>query len=445
MATIEVIVVDNSNKIIPNVRINGSYESKFGALLGKVGSDYKVYSAKTGLDGKCRFHVNKDFYIWFGVVSRTNATSISVKINNTQQNYYVTLKLEKKVEEYKVEHIFNFIDLDKKNIPSESAKNQLLYRISKDSGKTWQTFMPLTNPLLVDSHVGEIVTVKLYTMQDKYDILKETGKNHYTASKYQSLGENFLDKVIVPIKYINTKTGQNKPMTAKQEEKFNNKCLSGFENCPCQTVKFSEDGYMNNSMVDTTDRIAQTVTLETPVAILLHRTEGWSAKSSINSGRSNKAVAHFYVCSGLNGMNSDGSFKTLPSDGKIYQVLPINKKSNHMGSAPFPATVAAKIGNHNTLSIEVSGRYLNGKWHDLSDKQAKSTACLLTALMRKYQLGYEKVHFHEDLCAKTDYEGRLVWISIKKYLKNPPKGQKPAIYRPHNKPFTVINDYPNEI
>ena len=90
-----------------------------------------------------------------------------------------------------------------------------------------------------------------------------------------------------------------------------------------------------------------------------------------------------------------------------------------MGVAQFLATKAAKIGNHNTLSIEVSGRYDDetNQWPPVSDKQARSTACLLTALMRKYQLGYDKVHFHEDLCAKTEYEGRLVWISIKKYLK----------------------------
>lgn len=110
MATIEITVVDKSGKIVPNVRINGSYQSMFGAALGKFGGDYKVYAVKTDGNGKCRFNINKDFYIWSGFVSREKAKSIEVSANQTQ----ATLRLDQNIEKYKVQHIFKFIDLEKK-------------------------------------------------------------------------------------------------------------------------------------------------------------------------------------------------------------------------------------------------------------------------------------------------------------------------------------------
>ena len=444
--TIEVTVLDKSRKKVPGVRINSSYGSMFDAVASRVGKEYKVNSGKTDTNGKCRFHANKDLYIWFGVVSRDKGNSIKVDFDKINTFHAVTLTLDKNIEEYKVQHSFQFVDRNKKAIPASGKDNQLLYRISTDYKKTWSEYKPLTNPLNIPSHVGQDVFVKLYTAQDRYDVLAETGKNEYSAYKRENLGLNELKNVMVPIAYVDTKTGQNKPMTTKQEEKYNNKCLSGFENCPCQTLKFNDDGFMDNPMVDTTDRIPQAAALQPPVAIVLHRTHGWTAKTSINSGREDKAVAHFYVCSGLNGKNADGSFKKVPTDGKIYQVLPTTKQGGHMGRGQFSATKAAKIGNHNTLSIEVSGRYDGDarQWPPVSDKQARSVACLLTALMRKYKLGYDKVYFHEDLCSKMEYEGRLVWISIKKYLNKPPKGPKPAPYRPAKLPFQKLDIYPEE-
>ncbi|PKG35334.1 N-acetylmuramoyl-L-alanine amidase, partial [Psychrobacter sp. Sarcosine-3u-12] len=115
-------------------------------------------------------------------------------------------------------------------------------------------------------------------------------------------------------------------------------------------------------------------------------------------------------------------------DGKIYQTANLNKLTIHAGNA-----------NPYSVSIEVAGLSYdkNGKqtwvdvdhWEDVTDKQARSVACLLVALVKKYNFTYEKVHFHEDLCNKQRYEGRLVWIAMKKYLPNPPSGNKPTPYR----------------
>ncbi len=99
--------------------------------------------------------------------------------------------------------------------------------------------------------------------------------------------------------------------------------------------------------------------------------------------------------------------------------------------------------NSTAIGIEVSGLYYENqkKWEELAEKQAKSVACFLVGLMKHFNLTYDQVHFHEDLCSKTDYEGRFVWISIKKYLPNPPP-PKPANYR---KPKLIFHSrFPKE-
>ncbi|WP_265089684.1 N-acetylmuramoyl-L-alanine amidase [Psychrobacter okhotskensis] len=147
---------------------------------------------------------------------------------------------------------------------------------------------------------------------------------------------------------------------------------------------------------------------------MLHRTVNSSDQSTFNFfNRGSKPYGTYFV---------------VDKDGKIYQTANLNKLTIHAGNA-----------NPYSVSIEVAGLSYdkNGKqtwvdvdhWEDVTDKQARSVACLLVALMKKYNFTYEKVHFHEDLCNKQRYEGRLVWIAMKKYLPNPPSGNKPTPYR----------------
>lgn len=84
-------------------------------------------------------------------------------------------------------------------------------------------------------------------------------------------------------------------------------------------------------------------------AIVLHRTVGASAMSSITAERNTTTGAHFYVD------NSKGK------DGQIYQAVSITSKSSHMGRAPFPKTIKAEIGNSTAIGIEVSGLYYENK------------------------------------------------------------------------------------
>lgn len=448
MKFLEVTLVDENGKKVKNSKVSLTYKSGIEEVISKIaGKDYKIYSGITDLNGICRFNGLKEgtVYTWFGVQERKDAKVVECVIKNSNFKQKIKVEVEGVISDYKVNHIFNFNDVVGNPIPKKNFNNKLGYKVSINRGLSWGSIRKLINPLIIKSFVGQEVRVKLYLNFERgqnIDILKSVGKNYFKALKCQNVGDNILQNINVPIKYMKTKTGANRPVIYSDDKTINDKCLSGFIDCPCQTYKVDKDGFVENNMVDNSEKIDSSKVISQPTAIILHRTAGWSAVSSINSGRLNKAVAHFYICSGLNGIAKDGSFKKIETEGKIYQALSLNSPAGHMGVAQYKLTKEADIGNHNTLSIEVCGMYSNESWHEVSDKQAKSLACLLTALMNAYGLGYDKVHFHEDLCAKTDYEGRLPWISSKKYLKNPPKGSKEAPYR--DSPFKVSDKYPVE-
>lgn len=217
-------------------------------------------------------------------------------------------------------------------------------------------------------------------------------------------------------------------------------CVNNIENCMCQTLNVKSNGIVLNSEVKQEPNKTMKNRINDVKAIIIHRTAGASALSSISWGRKKGNGAHFYVD------NKNGV------DGQIYQTVSLNIKAHHMGVGQFPKTKQAGIGNPTTISIEVAGLAYdkNGKqtwvetdhWEDVTDKQARSAACLLVALMKKYNFTYDEVHFHEDLCQKQSYEGRLVWIAMKKYLPNPPSGNKIAPYR--NSPLIPDKRFPEE-
>lgn len=217
-------------------------------------------------------------------------------------------------------------------------------------------------------------------------------------------------------------------------------CVNNIKNCMCQTLNVNSNGIVLNSEVKQEPNNTMKNRINDVKAVIIHRTAGASALSSISWGRKKGNGAHFYVD------NKNGV------DGQIYQTVSLNIKAYHMGVGQFPKTKQAGIGNSTTISIEVAGLAYdkNGKqtwvetdhWEDVTDKQARSAACLLVALMKKYNFTYDKVHFHEDLCQKQSYEGRLVWIAMKKYLPSPPSGNKIAPYR--NSPLILDKRFPEE-
>ena len=52
----------------------------------------------------------------------------------------------------------------------------------------------------------------------------------------------------------------------------------------------------------------------------------------------------------------------------------------------------------------------------MTDAQARSIACLLKFLLHYYNLSIDDIKIHEDLCLKTENEGKLVYDAMLPYL-----------------------------
>lgn len=278
---------------------------------------------------------------------------------------------------------------------------------------------------------------KLDRMQESQD-LKQQRVNAFAKNNMDKNGDGRVMKSEIEQSIEHYLTDGEKLQKIKQcsvnpviVKPNSNTCLNGNNNCLCKGLKV-EKGIVKNSEVVQAPIKQNGLGSMKCKAIVLHRTAGGSAMSSINWGNQKGYGAHFYID------NKKGQ------DGQIYQATPITSGAYHMGVAQYQKTKEAGIGNHTAIGIEVAGLYNESakRWENLTEKQAKSTACLLWALMRHFNLTYDQVHFHEDLCSKTAYEGRMVWIAIKKYLPNPPKGNKPAPYRPT--PVTYDPRFPEE-
>jgi len=142
--------------------------------------------------------------------------------------------------------------------------------------------------------------------------------------------------------------------------------------------------------------------------IVLHRTH-YALKNDVkNLIVNNKYPVHFWV----------------NADGKIYQQTSLEHVSYHIGVAQKPQTIAKKWGNNNSVSIEVNGEYRDkngnrannqvrdGYWEPVTAEQAQSVACLVTFLMGEFSLSKGDVKYHEELCAKTEGEGKTVYDAI---------------------------------
>ncbi|MCJ8497631.1 hypothetical protein MVI27_05090 [Chryseobacterium salipaludis] len=54
----------------------------------------------------------------------------------------------------------------------------------------------------------------------------------------------------------------------------------------------------------------------------------------------------------------------------------------------------------------------DGYWEPVTAEQAQSVACLVTFLMGEFFLSKGDVKYHEELCAKTEGEGKTVYDAI---------------------------------
>lgn len=202
---------------------------------------------------------------------------------------------------------------------------------------------------------------------------------------YKTDGENYKN-----IDECRNETNENKPL------------IGG---CFQNVVK---DGFLIDSKVEilkngTTPKMTKKVEI-----IVLHRTHYPLKKNIKNLIIDNKYPVHFWV----------------NADGQIYQQTSLNNVSYHIAVAQKPHTIAKKWGNSNSVSIEVNGEYrdkngkrtdnqvVGGYWEPVTTEQAQSVACLVSFLMGKFSLSKGDIKYHEELCAKTEGEGKTVYDAV---------------------------------
>ena len=148
--------------------------------------------------------------------------------------------------------------------------------------------------------------------------------------------------------------------------------------------------------------------------IVLHRTAGGKASGTLNWMATQGYGAHF----------------VNDYDGKIYQAIGLDKKASHMGVNRKKHTVDNGWGNGNSIGIETCGLSLDkdgtstliskmphDHWEPVTNEQAQSIACLLKFLLNHFNLSIDDIKIHEDLCLKTELEGKLVYDAMLPYLK----------------------------
>lgn len=170
-----------------------------------------------------------------------------------------------------------------------------------------------------------------------------------------------------------------------------------------------------------------------PVAIILHRTEGASVQSALNSAKSGIGT-HFYV----------------DKDGTVYQTASLLKHTSHVGrirsrcyeAGSCPADEMAKIKgfgwnpkrlhdhekvkayptrypkNEDSVGIETVARCLKNcgsndkgtpEWEPPTAEQAESIAIIIAILQEAYSLTDADVYEHDLISYKTPGEGAGLW------------------------------------
>lgn len=89
-----------------------------------------------------------------------------------------------------------------------------------------------------------------------------------------------------------------------------------------------------------------------------------------------------------------GAHYTVDRSGTIHQIGTPETKMWHAGPK----------GNTNSIGIEATGKYINGAWEPLTDKQIAALTQLYSNLRSKYKINGASPHY--TLAAKTGNEGQ---------------------------------------
>ncbi len=241
---------------------------------------------------------------------------------------------------------------------------------------------------------------KLKIWNDKLDKLKDKKTSLYI------LVDAHTDNEDIEVEYKGTKgNGDN---SGKANHFLNKKGeWLEFGGCACCNLKVDKDGFfisdkITKHQISALEKAKWSKTIK---YIILHRTVTPNVQRTFNSFK-NGIGTHFLV-----GMGGDA-----------YQTATLDRKTYHI----------RKGYNHNSIGIECVGRpfdkagkitrgYPDGNpvdhWDPVSDAQAKSVACIVKALMNKYNLSISAIKNHEDLQAKAKDEGNTVYKAIINLVK----------------------------
>ncbi|WP_034671211.1 N-acetylmuramoyl-L-alanine amidase, partial [Epilithonimonas caeni] len=204
----------------------------------------------------------------------------------------------------------------------------------------------------------------------------------------------------------------------KEKTSENKTCSSGLSDCICSDVFAVEEGFINSSRV-TKNHVSiiehgNYKDSKTSVQkIILHRTAGGTTQACINafkSGRKNKK----------GGIDHYGTHFVVGKDGVITQTANLNKVTWHCAGWNSKSVgievVGFAIDANGKPTLGLKGQNPVAGWENLTDKQAKSVACLVKGLLNYYSLDKSKIDCHEHLAPKEKGEGQIVFNAIKDYL-----------------------------
>lgn len=207
-------------------------------------------------------------------------------------------------------------------------------------------------------------------------------------------------------------------------------CPSGDPDCFCiNDVKLNNNNFINHKKIKHNRLInlnLGSMLKENVKIIVLHRTAGGKAANTMH-GWTDKTGAHFIIDNARNTLgNLDGTAENIEKDGDIYQVVDLNQYTGHMGANRFKNTIANGWHNNTSIGIEVAGYSFNkdetvknpkihDHWESVTEKQARSVACLVKYLLNYFDLTIADVKVHEKLCSKTSGEGQVVYDAFMEY------------------------------
>ncbi|AZA53422.1 N-acetylmuramoyl-L-alanine amidase [Chryseobacterium sp. G0201] len=208
-------------------------------------------------------------------------------------------------------------------------------------------------------------------------------------------------------------------LNEKETPNENNLCPSGSDDCICTTAFKFEDGFINHSKVikDHISIIEHGLFKDPKTSIqkiVLHRTAGGTTqacKNAFKNGRKNKS----------GGIDHYGTHFIVGKDGVITQTANLTKVTWHCAGWNSKSVgievVGFAIDKDGKPTLGLKGQNPVAGWENLTEKQAKSVACLVKALLNYYSLDISKIDCHEHLAPKEKGEGQIVFDAIKEYLK----------------------------